>query len=285
MKIHAFTCFKFFVILFSFLIFSNCQSIGNIVQEPKLSFRSVDISRIDFSGAELIIHVDIENPNAFSIPLPNIDWELFINTNSFLAGAIKGERQIGRYETTTVSFPVSVSYDGLFGTFRSLVESNEAAYEIALGLNFPISFLADKVYRLNFSGVLPLLSMPGISFQGIARRSIGLIMEFVLTWEVENRNSFGFEIGEFNYNFMVNNNVWAQGRINNPPKVIAGGKTQIPLTVTINAPALVTELMSIITRGSSVSFNCTGGASLTPDFPGLGKLELPMNLQGNTLIR
>ena len=109
-------------------------------------------------------------------------------------------------------------------------------------------------------------------------------MEFFLNWEVENRNDFGFDIGEFDYNFTVNDSHWAEGRLDNPPKVRANGKTVIPLTVAISAPAIVRELMNVINRGSTVAYNCTGNMSLLGGLPGMDKLELPLNLQGNTRI-
>jgi LEA14-like dessication related protein len=266
--------------------FTNCQSLRDLVQEPKVSLNRVDIARISLSGVDLVVRLDVENPNAISIPLPKIDWELFINTASFVRGSVKENQTIRGREKTTLDIPVSVTYDGLYNSIRSLVDLKEAAYEIALDVSFPLPIIADKVYHLDFAGVIPLLRRPDISFQGITRRSGGLgSMEFTLNWEVDNSNSFGFDIREFNYNFSVNNSQWAQGRIDNPPKIRANGKTVIPLTISISALSIVTELAGIISRGSPVTYSCTGNMSLSGELPGLDRLELPLNLQGNTQIR
>ena len=99
------------------------------------------------------------------------------------------------------------------------------------------------------------------------------------------KRTFGFDIGEFMYGFSVNNSSWAQGRIDNPPQVKANGVTSIPLTVAISAPALILQLVNIINQGSAVTYRCTGNMSLLPGFPGLDKLELPLDLQGSTRIR
>ena len=110
-------------------------------------------------------------------------------------------------------------------------------------------------------------------------------MEFILNWEINNTNSFGFDIGEFNYNFSVNNNAWAQGRIDNPPRVKANGKTAIPLTVAVSAPSIIRELVNVLNQGSPVAYSCTGNMSMLGELPGLEKLELPLNFQGTTRIR
>jgi len=392
-------------------IFSGCQSFNAVVQEPKLSFKSVDIAGVSLNGVNMIAHVDVENPNGFTIPLPKIDWELFINTASFIQGTIRNDKSLKSRETVTVDIPLSVTYDGLYRSVKSVIDTKEAAYEIALGVTFPIPIIENKVFKLDFSGVLPLpqlpklspgtvriskidfsglelacgvnvenpngfpipfptlnwnydvngvsvlkssfagageiaagaagaavitvgvafadilaaassavnsgdlktnlaldtalpipalnemksvldipgtipvLKKPEISFQGISLKSMGTTMEFVVSWALDNANSFGFDIGEFNYDFKVNNTAWARGRIDNPPKVKANGKTVIPLTVSVSALSAVTELIGIINKGAQVDYSCTGNMSLQGGFPGLEKLDLPLNLQGSTKIQ
>ena len=408
---------KYLLILLMPLALSACQSFNTLVQEPKLSFRSVDIAGISLNGVDLIAHVDVENPNGFSIPLPKINWELFINTASFIQGAIKNDKSsIKSRGKSTVDIPLSVTYEGLYRSISSLIETKEADYHIALGISFPIPVIESKVYHLDFSGVIPLprlpklspgeikiskidfsgielacpinvenpnafsipfpkldwnydvngvpvvkssfagagaiaagaagaalvnvsvayadifrvvdsarnsgeakgnlslalnskdmgfpesavgsgnsvldipgiipiLQIPEVSFQGIAKKSLGATMEFIISWEVNNKNNFDFSVGEFNYDFRVNNNLWAKGRVDNPPRIKAGGKTVIPLTVSVSALSLVMDLMDIINRGASVTYSCTGNMSLSGGLPGLGKLDLPLNFQGSTRIQ
>jgi len=102
------------------VVLSACQSLGTAVQEPKLSLKSVDIADISLSGLNLIAHVDVENPNSFSIPLPNFDWELFINTASFISGNMKNDQTIKRQGKVTLDLPVSVTYTGLYSSVKSL---------------------------------------------------------------------------------------------------------------------------------------------------------------------
>jgi LEA14-like dessication related protein len=263
----------------------SCQSFSSILSEPKLSIKSVDLAGINFNGVDLIANVNVENPNSFPIPLPNINWELFIDNASLVQGIVTSSQSIQSRATTTMNIPLNLSYEGLFTTVSSLLNANETAYNIAMGISFPIPFLESKVYNLDFAGILPILKMPEISFQGIAAKSIGTTMEFILNWEVDNKNNFALDIGEFNYDFAVNNTRWAQGRVDNPPSLAGGGKTQIPLTVSISALSMVTELVSIINRGTPVSYTSTGNMSLSSSVLGQNKLELPMNLQGSTRIR
>ena len=401
----------------SVFLLSNCASLNSVVQEPKVSFNSVELSGFSFKGLDLIAHIDVENPNAISIPLPKIDWQLFINTASFINGTLKENQSIKSRGKATLAVPVRLTYDGLYNSFKSLIETKEAAYDIAMGITFAIPILGDKVYNLDFSGVLPLpqlpklspadikfskvdfsgvslycdinvenpnkfpidfpglewnygingipllsssyaggaaiaagaagvariamdvsyadvfkavsslktrgeaktdfavgynsqkmempaavagddkknalnipislpiLQKPEVSFQGIAKKSLGLTMEFIASWEINNTNTFDCAIDEFNYALSVNNSSWAQGKMNNLPKIKAGTKTVIPLTISVSAVSMVMELMDIINRGTSVNYNCVGNMNFSADLPGLDNFNLPLDLKGSTKIR
>ena len=402
------------------LVLTACQSFGSLVNEPVVSLNSVELAGISLRGVDLIAHIDIENPNAISIPLPNINWELFVNSASFINGSLKKTESLRSRGKTTIDLPLGVTYEGLYKTISSVIKTKEAAYNIALGITFPIPLIENKVYRLAFSGVLPLpelprispgsvniskidftgvelncgvgienpnrfpipfpkleydyevngvpvvkssfnssgdiaagaaasalismsvsyadifkaveslrnkgeadtnlslgmnsdeigfpssilgdiagnaldilniagtlpiLQKPEISFQGIAKKSLGTTMEFIISWELNNPNSFGFDIAEFSYDFKVNKNAWAAGKIDNPPKVKANGKTVIPLTVSVSALSIVKELVDVINRGSQVAYSCSGNMSLLSDFPGLSKLDIPLNFEGSSRIQ
>ena len=288
--------FKIFFILLVFLL-PACRTLEHIEAiipeiipvpvflEPRVSLDSVNITGINFSGVNLLASVNVENPNNFPIPVPRIDWELFVNDAQFIQGFMESDRQILSRQGFSLDIPFSVSYEGLFSTFGSLIEAREAAYNVALALRFPIPALENFVYNLEFSGVLPIVQIPEISFQGITRRALGPVMHFALNWEIYNRNDFAFNIDNFIYDFGVNGTSWARGNIDDPPRIGANGRTQIPLNISISAAPIVRDIVDIINRGAAISYTSTGNLNLSGDLPGLEILELPMNLQGTTRIR
>ena len=144
-----------YAILLAFLV-TSCQSLDSLIQDPRVSLNTVNITGVNLTGVSLVALVDVENPNSFSIPMPNIDWELFINNTSFTNGSLENNQTLRSQETTTMSVPVNVSYDSLFRTFGSLIGSREAAYKLDMGLRFPIPLLQHRVFDLSYSGVLPL---------------------------------------------------------------------------------------------------------------------------------
>jgi LEA14-like dessication related protein len=267
------------------LLPAACASLGSVFREPSLSLTSVEITGLDFRGADLVCHVDVENPNPFTIPFPRIDWEFFVNANSFVSGAAGGDEPLRARQHTAVEVPVSVTWEGLYNTFQSLRDTGDAEYRIDLAATFDIPVIGGKTWNLSHSGRIPLPKIPAVAFRGIRVKTLSLSgIEFELSLEVENSNGFAMKVEELAYRFTVNNTPWVQGGI--PPGTLleAGKKTVVPVTFTLNALSMVTEITGIITRGTEVTYDCGGGMKLAGDFPGLGILDLPFGFSGKTRL-
>ena len=275
------------VIVFS-LAGTTCETLGAVFSEPLLSLQSVELTSISFTGATFLCKVNVENPNPVAIPFPELDWEFFVNTNSFVKGVIKDERNDQRLRargTTVVEVPVSITYLEVFNTFTSLRGSDEAGYRIALAVKFTLPILGDKVWNFAHEGTFPIVHLPSISFAGIRVKNQSLTnIEFEVAWEIENNNNFAMSVNELSYNFTVNNAQWSRGGVPGSPQIGAKGKTQIPLTFSINTLSMVTEIISIIARGTSINYACNGNINLGAALPGLVYNE-PFSFTGSTRLQ
>jgi LEA14-like dessication related protein len=131
-----------------------------MIQEPKVSFNSVDIAGVTLRGVDLIARVDVENPNGISIPMPNIDWELFLNKNPFSEGVLENNNQtIPKNGIATIDVPVNVTYEKLYSSLSSLLNlmgQKEVPYDLAIKLTFDMPIIKNLPYKLDYSGVIPL---------------------------------------------------------------------------------------------------------------------------------
>jgi len=195
---------KILAVIFLFLALTTCQSISSVIQQPKLSLKSVDIANINLSSIDLITHIDIENPNSFTLPTPKIDWAVAVNTNPFIQGIFSGGKSISRREKATVDLPINIPFDALYKTFSSLISNKEAAYNIALGISFPLPVLENQVFPLNFSGQIPLPQLPKLlsGSVGIAKMDFsGLTLACVAN--IENPNNFAIPLPKMNWDYSV----------------------------------------------------------------------------------
>ncbi|MCL2881210.1 MAG: LEA type 2 family protein, partial [Treponema sp.] len=252
---------------------------------PKLSTGSVRISKIDFSGVELSCGINVENPNDFSIPFPTMNWDYDVNGVPVVRSSFSAAGEIAAGAAGVALITVGVAYADIFKAVDSARNAGEAKGNLSLNTGIPIPALESERSFLDIPVTIPILQMPEISFQGITRKSMGTTLEFILNWEVNNKNNFNFNVAEFAYDFSVNSNAWARGSMNSAPEIKAAGKTLIPLTVSISALSMVRELVDIIGRGASVNYSCGGNMALTSGLPGLDKINVPLNFQGNTRIQ
>jgi LEA14-like dessication related protein len=244
------------------------------------------LTGISFSGVDMLCKVNVENPNPIDIPFPQIDWDFFINSNSFVKGVIKNDKPIKSRAGTTVDIPLSMTYTSLFNTFKSLTNSKEADYRIALAAKFTIPILGSKVLPLEYSGKLPVLRVPALSFKGITVKNVSLRkLDFEMRWELENQNSFAIDVKELTYNFMVNNSQWVTGKVPGTPRIQPDKKTVIPLGFSISNLSMVKSITEIITGGSNITYDCRGDVNLGGGLAGLSDLKMPFNFTGTTKLR
>jgi LEA14-like dessication related protein len=392
--------------------FFSCQSLGIASRAPSVSLRSVEIAGVSLRGVDLLCTLDVENPNPVAISFPEIDWELFINSNSFIAGMIESDEVIEARKTTVVTIPLNLDYAGLLGTLKSFKGRKDVDYQINIGTRFLLPMLGERLWnfehtgkiplvqmiafrnpvftieKLDFNGVdvlvsvdienpnpfpvpfpetsynyavrnssfitstvehpgslaagglspvnirlrvvysdlyrsfstlgaaaevpslfslssqlflpgydrekisldipgnLPLLRPPVLSFRGITVKNISLSrIDLEFGWDVENPNGFNLGIRDQDYTLMVNNNLWAQGKVAGSPELSAGKKTTIPVTVSITTPALVKDLTDLITRGVNVNYDLRGSLTIRSSLEGFSDTGTPYSLTGQTRLR
>ncbi|MCL1929381.1 MAG: LEA type 2 family protein [Treponema sp.] len=274
------------------IVLGTCGSVSKVVNEPSISFESVRMTGLNFSKIDMIARIKVQNDNSFSIPFPEINWKLFVIDNSFINGVIKNNTKIAANAGTVVELPFSINYEGLYQAISGLLNSDEAPFRLDLSALFNIPVLGAKTFNTSFSGSIPMLKAPALSFSGVKFNSLSINkVEFVLTWLVDNKNVFAVNLDKMDYNFTVNNTSWSQGTAPRS-SLPARRTTQVPITVNISSLSMIQEIVALAALGRSANFVCSGEAALSPvlnqSFPGLenvAALRLPFTYSGSTNLR
>jgi LEA14-like dessication related protein len=240
-----------------------CASLSSLFKEPALSLKSVDIAGIDFTGADLVCHVNVDNPNSFTIPFPRIDWEFFINANSFVSGAVSNSESIKARQTTVVDVPVSVTWEGLYNTFRSLRDTEEADFRVDMAATFDIPVIGDKTWNFTAGGKLPVLRPPKISAPSFRIGAIDFSgVELVFSVKVENPNKFDLPFPEMEYSYAVNKNSFVKSSVAGAAVLAAASVTPVDITLGLAYADLYQAFQSLL--GSS---EASGLLTLNSVFP------------------
>jgi LEA14-like dessication related protein len=268
------------VSLFSVLTLSTCETVQSVLKEPVLSLHSAELASISFTGAQLLCKVQVENPNAFDIPFPETDWELFINSNSFVSGVIKNDRQIRARSTIIVDVPVDLSYLEIFNAFRSLRGSQKAAYKVALAMKFSIPVFGDKVWNFQHEGEIPFPQLPRLTSPSLRLENASLTgAEIVFTVNVDNPNAFALPSPKIDYDFQLNRASFIKGRVDNSGPIAAYAVTPVSFRMIVNYADLFRNFSALRASPqvqSLLLFRCDFDI---PVFSGEAlRLEIPWNL-------
>jgi LEA14-like dessication related protein len=244
----------------------TCSSMPALVKEPAVSFDSVSLKKIGFGGVDMVAKIKVENGNPFTIPLPDIDWELIVKDASFLKGKTAGGSKIAASSASFVEIPFTAPYKGLLSAASGLAGADEAPYTVKAGARFSsIPVIKNKRFATEFSGALPLLKAPALSFEKVEFTSkTPAKVEFVMNWLVENKNAFALRLDKLNYDFSVNKSSWAKGEAPQKFSIPAKKTARVPVTVSVSSASAIRDILAITASGKGASYTCSGEAALLP---------------------
>lgn len=67
------------------LVVTGCAMTSNL-QAPKISIVSVNMTSADVFSQQFRVHVHVQNPNTLALPVKSIEYELFLQGDSFAEG-------------------------------------------------------------------------------------------------------------------------------------------------------------------------------------------------------
>ena len=178
------------LVLSVFFLFSACKTLPKM-QEPVISLDSVELAGIDYTGVRLLCKVQIDNPNDFEIPFPQISWEAFIGKDSFKSGQTSGNLNIEAQKTVIAEIPVSLEFLDIFTSFPLLKGAIRTDYRLDLALKFNIPELEKRVWNLHAEGEFPMLKahVIGASIMRVEKIDPGAV-EWYVSVNLENPNDF-----------------------------------------------------------------------------------------------
>jgi len=262
------------------LTFTTCETLMAAFQEPSVTLQSVDLAGITVNGANLLCKVAVQNTNPFEIPFPKTDWQVFINSNSFVNGSLSTGSRLKARNTSIIEVPVSLNYLDVIKTFQSLKGSKSAGYKIALAVGFVFPVLGEKVFNFNFEGELPLPQLPRFSSPSVTLSSRDTTKaELVVSINIENPNVFELPSPKINYDYSLNRNSFIKGVAESESPLAPSAVTPLTFRLVVTYADLFRSFASLLTARevtSLLSLTCDLGI---PFFSGETlKLEIPGTL-------
>jgi LEA14-like dessication related protein len=81
-----------------------------IPEMPTVSLRSLDVQQLTMSGAQLLLQLEVDNPNQFSLLLDKLNYNLKLNGYDVGGGLVKKAANIRQDGRGTLSLPLSLDF-------------------------------------------------------------------------------------------------------------------------------------------------------------------------------
>jgi len=273
------------------VISSSCSSVKQLmksvkIQPPKVEVESAKLTKLSFSGLDLLFNLNISNPNQVGLKLSGFSYELLINDTPFVAGNQTQELEIAAKDESTVQLPVTMEYKKLFDTFRSLIKEQRSSYELRCVFTFDVPVIGDVSVPVNKEGEFPVLRFPEIGFDTLRIVRLGLTTATLeLNVFVSNPNPIGLSVEDLVYSLSINGDFWASGSRMETSVIPSNGRGILSVPIEIRVLDVGRSAFALVEKEESARFQLNGAVGFSTTLPIMGHTDLPFELSGSLRIR
>jgi LEA14-like dessication related protein len=93
-----------------------------IPEMPSVSLKSVDVDQLTLSGAKLLLELQVDNPNSFSLLLDKLDYNLKLNGYDVGGGVVNQAARVQQDGRGVISLPLSLDFaQAGMGLYKALL--------------------------------------------------------------------------------------------------------------------------------------------------------------------
>ncbi len=269
-----------------FLVLASCSKLWQIlqqvnIQKPQAKIEKVVVTGFTFQKVDLNFKVAIENPNPVAVKLSGFDYDLLLNGHSFLTGNQETNSQIKANETSRLDVPLSLSFNQIFKTFKSLTDADSIKYQLKTTLNVNVPVLGVVKIPISQTGYLPNLRKPDIRLKTIKLKNLSFnAAQLEVEIQIKNPNTVGFIVSKLKYNLEVNGTKWLSGLTNQPMTVKKKEQSVLSLPVTLNFLNIGMAVYNLLTGNKELEYHFTGKADFKTPISFFNTFSLPFDQKG-----
>jgi len=268
----------------------SCSSMNDLmesaIQKPNVTFSQLKIDGLSFEAADLLVELEISNPNMVGISLSGFDYKLLLNESSFLKGQQDNAVDIPASGSTKLPIPLTLNYQDVYSTFNSLKSQDSTSYEVKCGVSFDLPVLGEQYIPVSRKGSVPLLKIPRVGIGALKVNNLGFTgAELELALELNNPNSLAFVLTGIDYNLSINNQQWLAGESNNRQPVVSKGESTLKIPFKLNFLQMGQSASQLLSGNMDIQYDLKGSFGLESHNPLLGNVRMPFDRSGTVKVQ
>jgi len=271
------------------LVAGGCESLRDavdVMRKPEVRIAATELEALSFSGLTLRFDIEINNPNPIGIGLSGFDYELEIEGNSFVSGAVQDKVTIAARDRSIIPLPVELGFDEIAQTVVELEGKEEAAYQLSSGFSFNLPVLGRVRVPVQTDGSFPILHPPRLQVVRLRLNEISLSgASLALDLELTNRNSFKVFVESLEYRFQVDGREWASGMRQERVRIPDNDSARLTIPIDLDFGALGRGVYQMILGGERLQYALRANVHVGTSLRELKEASLPFELTGQLGIQ
>ena len=260
------------LLLLSLLMLNSCADLLQFlktqqVQKPSAQVVNGKITGLSFTNVDLLFDVQINNPNNIKIDLAGLDYNFQINSYSLVNGNKSDALIINANASSNVQIPVSLTYQDIYNTVKSLQSEKQSKYQFDGGVSFNLPVLGDVRIPVSFNGDIPLLHIPKISMKNISLKTLSwsgaeLEMDFIL----KGQGGMDLFVNNLQYGSNIAGKNWVDGTVNSI-NLNSQEERTVNVPIKLSFLDMGRSIYNLITGDSELDYKLFGDFKISADHP------------------
>ncbi len=267
---------------------SGCGALSQLsrgVQQPEISYNSMQFSSLSFDGMTLLFNFDVVNKNRLDLTAHGYSYSLSIDDNRFLEGISEDGILLRQRSVSNVQIPVTFNFSQLSSAIGSVFSRDSVRYDIASTFSIDLPVMGRKEVPVSASGHLPIPKLPSVSIKDVRLGNISLTgAEVILALDFVNPNRFGVAFSDVRYRLEVDGSQWVSTRLNQIISVGGNSVNQIEIPIRLDFAQVGSSVYRLMTSGGSFQYRLTGDGNVDVDLPYFDTSRIPFDISGNHRI-
>lgn len=217
-------------------------------RRPTLSFQRVQVKDASFGGATLELHYNLNNGNAFPMPLAGTRYRLSVEGKQIFAGQSAGGSSVPAHGNRALVFPLQLRFSELTLPLQEILRRDRLPYRAEGELRFDTGAGAVTL-PWSRAGELEVPKLPELTVGEPRVEGIdagGMVLELPL--RLQNRNSYPLPIANLAGGLRIDGTDVGTVATDKFSVLEPGGQREISLPLTIQAKG-VAAVMTALRRG------------------------------------
>jgi len=228
----------------------QCASLAKkIFDPPQIGVDRVEIRNIALTGAELVVHVKINNPNSVGATLNRLEYTLDVDGERLVRGQKEDKTTIAANALSIVALPLSVSYAGMRSGIAGALTKKALPFSFTgkIVLDSPVG---DLSFDIAEKGEIPVPDRPRFEITKIALAELGVTSAtLMLHIRVTNNHDFELDIRRFRYEFSLQDNLVSTSEVTVERLVGQDKSMAVVLPVTLKLLGLKKGVVDMLRSG------------------------------------